>query len=133
MTERMIDHMSLSVADFPGMVAFYEAALAPLGITVLMRMGKDVTGHYELAGLGREKPFLWIAGAGKTEPRVHLAIRADDAGEVAAFHKAAIAAGGSDNGGPGLRPHYHPGYYAAFVTDPEGHNLEAVCHRGAEK
>jgi catechol 2,3-dioxygenase-like lactoylglutathione lyase family enzyme len=131
MTECIIDHTSLSVADFAGMLAFYEKALAPLGVKVLMRLGKDVTGSVEVAGLGREKPFLWIADAGKTEPRVHLAIRADNSAAVDAFFQAGIAAGGQDNGGPGLRPHYHPGYYGAFVIDPEGHNLEAVCHHGA--
>ncbi len=83
----------------------------------------------EVAGFGREKPFLWIADAGKTEPRMHLAIRAEDRAEVAAFYNAALAAGGKDNGAPGLRPHYHANYYGAFVIDPEGHNLEAVCHK----
>jgi catechol 2,3-dioxygenase-like lactoylglutathione lyase family enzyme len=131
MSECIIDHTSLSVADFAAMLAFYEMALAPLGVKVLMRFGKEVTGNVEVAGLGREKPFLWLADAGKTEPRVHLAIRADSNAEVDAFYQAGIAAGGRDNGGPGLRPHYHPGYYGAFVIDPEGHNLEAVCHHGA--
>jgi catechol 2,3-dioxygenase-like lactoylglutathione lyase family enzyme len=131
MSECIIDHTSLSVADFAAMLAFYEKALAPLGVKVLMRFGKEVTGNVEVAGLGREKPFLWLADAGKTEPRVHLAIRADSNAGVDAFYQAGIAAGGRDNGGPGLRPHYHPGYYGAFVIDPEGHNLEAVCHHGA--
>ena len=128
MSECIIDHMSLSVADFASMVAFYEKALAPLGVKVLMRLGKDVTSNVALAGFGREKPFLWIADGGKAEPHVHLAIRAESKAEVDAFFRAGIAAGGRDNGGPGLRPHYHPGYYGAFVIDPEGHNLEAVCH-----
>jgi catechol 2,3-dioxygenase-like lactoylglutathione lyase family enzyme len=128
MTERMIDHMSLSVADFAGMLAFYEQALGPLGIKAMMRLGKAETGGIDLAGLGREKPFLWIASAGKTEPRMHIAIRADNHAEVDAFYAAAMAAGGTDNGAPGPRPHYHANYYGAFVIDPEGHNLEAVCH-----
>ena len=132
MSECIIDHTSLSVADFAAMVEFYEKALAPLGVKTLMRFGKDVTGSVDLAGLGREKPFLWIADGGKTHPHMHLAIRADSNADVDAFYQAAIAAGGKDNGGPGLRPHYHPGYYGAFVFDPEGHNLEAVCHNGAE-
>jgi catechol 2,3-dioxygenase-like lactoylglutathione lyase family enzyme len=131
MSERMIDHMSLSVGDFAPMLEFYEKALAPLGIKAMMRFGKDVTGDYELAGLGREKPFLWIADAGRTTPRVHLAIRAETRNEVDAFYRAAVAAGGQDNGAPGLRPHYHPDYYGAFVLDPEGHNLEVVCHKAA--
>lgn len=132
MSECIIDHMSLSVADFAGMTAFYEKALAPLGITAMMRFGKDVTGDYNVAGLGREKPFLWIADAGKAEPHVHIAIRADSRAQVDAFHKAGMEAGGRDNGAPGLRPHYHADYYAAFIIDPEGHNLEAVCHKSEQ-
>jgi catechol 2,3-dioxygenase-like lactoylglutathione lyase family enzyme len=128
MSERIIDHMSLSVADFAAMSAFYEKALAPLGVKILMHIGKDVTGSFEGAGLGREKPFLWITDTGKTEPRMHLAIRAENHDEVDAFYKAALDAGGKDNGAPGLRPHYHENYYGAFVLDPEGHNIEAVCH-----
>jgi catechol 2,3-dioxygenase-like lactoylglutathione lyase family enzyme len=132
MSELIIDHTSLSVADFATMLAFYEQALGPLGVTTLMRFGKDVTGDFDVAGLGREKPFLWIADGGKTTPHVHLALRADDRAQVDAFHKAALAAGGTDNGGPGLRPHYHANYYAAFIIDPEGHNLEAVCHKAEQ-
>ena len=126
MSECIIDHVSLSVADFATMVAFYERALAPLGVKTLMRLGKDVTGYADLAGLGREKPFLWIADGGKAEPHIHLAMRADSHAEVDAFYQAALAAGGRDNGAPGLREHYHPNYYAAFVIDPDGHKLEAV-------
>jgi catechol 2,3-dioxygenase-like lactoylglutathione lyase family enzyme len=110
------------------MTAFYEKALGPLGVKIMMRLGKEVTGGFELAGLGREKPFLWIAGVGKTEPHMHIAIRADSHAEVRAFHEAALSAGGRDNGAPGPRPHYHANYYGAFIIDPEGHNLEAVCH-----
>lgn len=128
MTELIIDHTGLSVADFPGMVAFYEKALAPLGVTVLMQFSKEKTGSIDRAGLGREKPLLWIVGGGKATPSVHIAIRANSRAQVEAFHAAAMAAGGTDNGAPGLRPHYHPNYYGAFVLDPEGHNLEAVCH-----
>ena len=132
MSERMIDHMSLKVADFAAMVSFYEKALAPLGIAVMMRFGKDVTGAGEVVGLGREKPFLWLVEKGKTTPPTHIAIRAESRDEVDAFYKAAMAAGGQDNGAPGLRPHYHPNYYGSFVIDPEGHNLEAVCHKAVE-
>jgi catechol 2,3-dioxygenase-like lactoylglutathione lyase family enzyme len=91
MSECIIDHTSLSVADFAAMLAFYEKALAPLGVKVLMRFGREVTGNVEVAGLGREKPFLWLADAGKTEPRVHLAIRADSNAEVDAFYQAGSA------------------------------------------
>jgi predicted lactoylglutathione lyase len=97
-----------------------------------MRFGKDVTGDFDTAGLGREKPFLWIGGAGKTQPPMHIAIRAEDRAEVDAFYKAALVAGGTDNGAPGLSPHYHPNYYGAFIIDPEGHNLEAVCHKAVQ-
>jgi catechol 2,3-dioxygenase-like lactoylglutathione lyase family enzyme len=132
MSECIIDHMSLSVADFAEMLAFYEQALAPLGITTMMRFGKDITGNVDVAGLGREKPFLWIADGGKTTPHAHLAIRADSRAQVDAFHRAALAAGGTDNGAPGLRPHYHANYYGAFIIDPEGHNLEAVYHKSEQ-
>ncbi len=127
MSERIIDHISLNVADLAVMSAFYEKALAPLGVKIMMRFGKEVTGRFEIAGLGREKPFLWIAEVGKTEPRMHIALRADSHAEVDAFHKAAMAAGGKDNGGPGLRPQYSANYYGAFVLDPDGYNVEAVC------
>lgn len=132
MSECIIDHTGLSVADFPATLAFYEKALAPLGVTVMMRFGKEVTGDFAVAGLGREKPFLWLADAGKTTPRQHIAIRADSRAQVDAFHKAGMDAGGKDNGAPGLRPHYHADYYAAFIIDPEGHNLEAVCHKSEQ-
>jgi catechol 2,3-dioxygenase-like lactoylglutathione lyase family enzyme len=132
MSERMIDHMGLKVADLDAMISFYEKALAPFGIKVLMRVGKELTGVANAAGLGREKPFLWFSDMGQTTPPTHIAIRAENREEVDAFYKAAMAAGGQDNGAPGLRPHYHPNYYGAFVLDPEGHNLEAVCHKAVD-
>jgi catechol 2,3-dioxygenase-like lactoylglutathione lyase family enzyme len=125
-----VDHTSLSVSDFAKAKAFYVAALKPLGITVLMEFPKAVTGNVDVAGLGSNgKPFFWLADAGKTTPRVHLAFSADRRAEVDAFYKAAIAAGGKDNGPPGIRAMYHPTYYGAFVLDADGHNIEAVCHR----
>lgn len=124
-----IDHTSLSVSDFSAAKAFYTAALAPLGIGVVMEFPASVTGNVDVAGLGPEgRPFFWLANAGKTTPRVHLAFRAETRAQVDAFHKAALAAGGTDNGAPGLRPMYHPSYYGAFVLDPDGNNIEAVCH-----
>ena len=124
-----IDHSSLSVSNFAKAKAFYGAALAPLGITVLMEFAKAVTGNADVAGLGSNgKPFFWLADAGKTSPRIHLAFVADSRAQVDAFYTAAIAAGGKDNGAPGLRPMYHPNYYGAFVLDADGHNIEAVCH-----
>jgi catechol 2,3-dioxygenase-like lactoylglutathione lyase family enzyme len=125
-----IDHTSLSVSDFSAAKAFYAAALKPLGIAVLMEFPKAVTGSADIAGLGSNgKPFFWLAGAGKTTPRVHIAFAANSRAEVDAFYQAAIAAGGKDNGKPGIRAHYHPAYYGAFVLDADGHNVEAVCHR----
>jgi catechol 2,3-dioxygenase-like lactoylglutathione lyase family enzyme len=124
-----IDHSSLSVSNFAKAKAFYGAALAPLGITVLMEFAKAVTGNADVAGLGSNgKPFFWLADAGKTSPRIHLAFVADSRAQVDAFYNAALGAGGKDNGAPGLRPMYHPNYYGAFVLDADGHNIEAVCH-----
>jgi catechol 2,3-dioxygenase-like lactoylglutathione lyase family enzyme len=125
-----IDHTSLSVSDFAAAKAFYTAALKPLGISVLMEFPKAVTGNVDVAGLGSNgKPFFWLADAGKTTPRVHLAFAANSRAEVDAFYQAAIAAGGKDNGPPGIRAMYHPTYYGAFVLDADGHNVEAVCHK----
>ncbi len=124
-----VDHTSLSVSNFAKAKALYAAALQPLGITVLMEFPKAVTGNVDVAGLGSNgKPFFWLADAGKTSPRIHIAFVASTRAEVDAFYKAAIAAGGKDNGAPGLRPMYHPSYYGAFVLDADGHNVEAVCH-----
>jgi catechol 2,3-dioxygenase-like lactoylglutathione lyase family enzyme len=127
-----VDHTSLSVSDFAKAKAFYAAALKPLGISVLMEFPKAITGNFDIAGLGSNgKPFFWLADAGKTTPRVHIAFLAVSRAEVDAFYKAAIAAGGKDNGPPGPRPMYHPDYYCAFVIDADGHNVEAVCHAPA--
>jgi catechol 2,3-dioxygenase-like lactoylglutathione lyase family enzyme len=124
-----IDHIGLSVSDFAAAKAFYTAALAPLRVSVIMEFGADVTGDQPVAGLGADgKPFLWISGGGKTSPHTHVAIRAENRAQVDAFYAAAIAAGGKDNGGPGLREMYHPNYYGAFVLDADGHNIEACCH-----
>jgi catechol 2,3-dioxygenase-like lactoylglutathione lyase family enzyme len=124
-----IDHTSLSVSDFEAAKKFYTAALKPLRIGVIMEFPAEVTGSVNVAGLGADgKPFLWLADAGKTAPRVHLAFRAETRAQVDTFHAAALAAGATDNGAPGLRPMYHPNYYGAFVLDADGHNIEAVCH-----
>jgi predicted lactoylglutathione lyase len=124
-----IDHIGLSVSDFAAARAFYAAALRPLGITVQMEVSKEQTGSYEGAGFGADgKPFFWLGSGGKIRPGVHIAFAAKSRDEVDAFYKAAIAAGGKDNGPPGIRAHYHPNYYGAFVVDADGHNVEAVCH-----
>jgi catechol 2,3-dioxygenase-like lactoylglutathione lyase family enzyme len=124
-----IDHVGLSVSDMAAAKAFYAAALAPLRMSLLMEFPASVTGNADVAGFGADgKPFLWISGEGKTAPHTHVAFRAESRAQVDAFHAAALAAGGKDNGGPGLREMYHPNYYGAFVLDPDGHNIEAVCH-----
>lgn len=126
-----IDHMSLNVEDFDKARKFYAAALAPLRIKVLMEFPMD--NGTKIMGLGADgKPFLWIAGGQRSTPRVHIAFSAESRDQVDAFYAAAMAAGATDNGPPGLRPHYHKTYYAAFVLDPEGHNIEAVTHAPAK-
>ncbi len=125
----VIDHLGLQVSDYARGLRFYSLALAPLGIRVVMSVSKEETGSYEGSGLGRGgKPSFWISGGGHTEPRVHVAFVADTREAVDRFFEAALAAGGVDNGAPGIRAHYHPDYYGAFVLDPDGHNIEAVCH-----
>ncbi len=127
----MIDHMGIGVSDFDKSKAFYDAALAPLGIAVVMSVSAAETGNFAHAGYGEAgKPDFWIGGgrpAGE-KTHCHVAFVAKDRAMVRAFYAAAMAAGGVDNGGPGLRPHYHPNYYGAFVFDPDGNNIEAVCH-----
>jgi catechol 2,3-dioxygenase-like lactoylglutathione lyase family enzyme len=128
----MIDHTGLSVRDPVTSRAFYEAALAPLGYRVLAEVPVEFTGGITVLGLGvPPKPDFWIHEGPPQTPRVHIAFRADDRTTVEAFYRAAIAAGGKDNGAPGLRPHYHKDYYGAFVLDPDGHNIEACCHTPA--
>jgi catechol 2,3-dioxygenase-like lactoylglutathione lyase family enzyme len=117
----MIDHMGLLVADLDASVAFYTRALAPLGYQLMMR-GDQFAG-FGVAGT----PDFWIT-TGKPTDKLHIAFRAKGRAEVRAFHAAALAAGGKDNGPPGVREMYHPSYYGAFVHDPDGHNIEAVCH-----
>jgi catechol 2,3-dioxygenase-like lactoylglutathione lyase family enzyme len=127
----MIDHIGFPVSDYQRAKAFYARALAPLGYSLVMEVTQE-TGHDPAAGFGADgKPDFWIGGEGKLERPVHVAFVADDRPTVDAFHRAGVAAGGKDNGAPGLRPHYHPNYYGAFVLDPDGHNIEAVCHAPA--
>jgi catechol 2,3-dioxygenase-like lactoylglutathione lyase family enzyme len=128
MSVPILDHVGYPVSDYATSKAFYLATLAPLGIRLIMEIGKEVTGKDEHAGFGAGKPDFWI-GTGKTaNGGTHVAFVAKDRATVDAFYKAALAAGGSDNGPPGMRPHYHENYYAAFVLDPDGNNIEAVCH-----
>ena len=125
----MIDHISLNVSDPAVSRAFYVKALAPLGYEVAAEYG-PVVGLKAADAEGGPGADLWLAPAMDPAP-VHLALTAATAEQVDAFHTAALAAGGRDNGVPGERPHYPPGYYAAFVLDPDGNNLEVVCHDGA--
>jgi len=117
----MIDHIGVSVTDLEKSIAFYTKALAPLGYALIMKWE-------QFAGFGiAGKPDFWI-GKGAPKDAIHVAFRAGGRAQVRAFYEAAMAAGGTDNGAPGERPHYHEHYYGAFVRDPDGHNVEAVCH-----
>ncbi|WP_442677916.1 VOC family protein [Sphingomonas sp. ASY06-1R] len=129
----MIDHIGFAVQDAEVSRAFYAAALAPLGITLVMSATPDQTESGGTAhGFGSDgKPFLWVADKEKVGEGTHVALTARTRGEVDAFHAAALAAGAKDNGAPGLRPHYRPDYYAAFVRDPDGNNIEAVTFASA--
>jgi len=122
----VLDHVGVPVSDFGRSKRFYEEALSPLDYELIMEHSVYA------AGFGRSgKPDFWI-GQGEPGHAVHVAFAADDRATVDAFYEAAVAVGGRDNGGPGLRPEYHPSYYGAFVLDPDGNNIEAVCHRSAE-
>lgn len=126
----MIDHIGFPVSDYARAKAFYTAALAPLGYTLIMEVPAHVTGSgAAAAGFGKDgKPDFWIGGEGALAKPLHVAIAAETRAQVDAFYVAAMAAGGLDNGAPGLRTIYHPNYYGAFVRDADGHNIEAVCH-----
>lgn len=119
----MIDHLTLKVRDLAKAKAFYAAALAPLGYEVLMEFEG-------VLGMGADKtPDLWLAQDPENTRPTHLAFSALSRKAVEAFHAAALSAGAKDNGKPGIRKEYHPTYYAAFVLDENGHNVEAVTHR----
>ncbi len=123
----MLDHVVIRVSDFEQSKRFYAEALSSLGYDLLMEPSVSA------AGFGRQgKPEFWI-GQGDPGQPVHIAFAASDRARVDAFHEEALAAGGRNNGGPELRPKYHPSYYAAFVFDPDGNNIEAVCHKPAEE
>jgi catechol 2,3-dioxygenase-like lactoylglutathione lyase family enzyme len=119
----MFDHLGLGVTNLAQSKAFFLKALQPLGVAVAME------GPYGV-GMGQNrKPMLWLSETKERPAHLHLAFTAVSRRQVDEFYKAALAAGGKDNGAPGLRPHYHANYYAAFVIGPDGHNVEAVCHR----
>jgi catechol 2,3-dioxygenase-like lactoylglutathione lyase family enzyme len=126
---RMIDHTGLQVSDPKKSRRFYDGALAPLGYQVLMEVPLEYTGGRVVLGYGvSPKPDFWVAEGKPNDPKIHIAFRAKNRKQVDEFYQAALAAGGKDNGPPGPRPHYHQDYYGAFVLDPDGHNIEAVCH-----
>jgi catechol 2,3-dioxygenase-like lactoylglutathione lyase family enzyme len=126
----MIDHLGFAVADVRRAKAFYLSALEPLGIGLIMEVSAEQTGGGAHAGFGAgKKAFFWIGDGAKPKGGVHVAFTAQTRAEVEAFYRAGIAAGGKDNGAPGPRPHYHQHYYGAFVLDPDGNNIEAVCHK----
>lgn len=125
----MIDHLGIQAGDYLKSKAFYRTALAPLGYALLMELTAEQTGGYEGAGFGiPPKPDFWISRGAVQSAPLHIAFRAATRAEVDGFYSAAMSAGGRDNGKPGLRPHYHANYYGAFVLDPDGNNVEAVCH-----
>ncbi|MBS0367126.1 MAG: VOC family protein [Proteobacteria bacterium] len=125
----MLDHIGYSVSDLNRSKKFYLAAFKPLAITVLMEITAEQTGKDAHVGFGASgKAFFWIGTGTKPSKSVHVAFTASSRAQVDAFYKAAMAAGGTDNGAPGVRAHYHPDYYGAFVLDPDGNNIEAVCH-----
>jgi catechol 2,3-dioxygenase-like lactoylglutathione lyase family enzyme len=118
----MIDHIGIGVTDLDKSVAFYEKALAPLGYKLLKKYDGQAAGF----AVG-SMPDFWI-GVAPTPRKAHVAFRASGRAQVREFYAAAIAAGATDNGAPGPRPHYHEHYYGGFVLDPDGNNIEAVCH-----
>jgi catechol 2,3-dioxygenase-like lactoylglutathione lyase family enzyme len=134
----VIDHLGIGVADLARSTEFYLSALEPLGYGIVMEVSAAESGHGTALGFGvpggkpedfqSGKPSFWIGEGGALKPPIHVAFVARTREAVDAFHRAALAAGGKDNGAPGLRPHYHANYYAAFVLDPDGNNIEAVCH-----
>ena len=121
----MLDHVGFGVSDYARSKEIYGKALAPLGIALVLEP------IAEAAGFGKDgRPFFWIETRGPASPgAVHVAFTVEDRAAVDAFHAAALDAGGTDNGAPGVRETYHPHYYGAYVLDPDGNNIEAVCHR----
>jgi catechol 2,3-dioxygenase-like lactoylglutathione lyase family enzyme len=118
----MLDHIGIQVSDLGRSIDFYTKALAPLEYQLVMKWE-------QFAGFGVQgKPDFWIDGRKGPTDIIHVAFRATGRAIVRKFYEAAMAAGGRDNGPPGVRPHYHEHYYGAFVLDPDGHNIEAVCH-----
>ena len=128
----MLDHIGYRVRDIAVSQGFFQRALRPLGITELMSVSAEQSGSATFCGFGANgKAFFWISDGKTPTETVHVAFAAATRAQVDGFYAAALGAGGRDNGAPGLRPHYHPNYYGAFVLDPDGNNIEAVCHTPA--
>lgn len=124
----MIDHITFGVRDIERSIAFYDQAFASLGVNRIYDAPNGQSGGVKVSGYGDDRPWFWLAEENATTGVLHIALTAKNREAVDAFHAAALKAGGADNGAPGLRPHYHQNYYAAFVIDPDGHNIEAVFH-----
>ena len=125
----MIDHAGINVSDWEKAKTFYDAAFAAIGAKLVYMVPEEFTGGAKVGGYGRDKPDFWLNEAAERGPGRHYAFKANSRNEVDAFYAAALAAGGRSNGAPGIRAHDHPDYYGAFVFDPDGNNIEAVCHR----
>src|SRR5262249_16151719 len=123
----MLDHVSFLVTDIARSKAFYDAALEPLGIRVLFELTPEQSAGADFMGYGEQRPYFLLGAGEALKGRLHVAFAAKDRATLDAFYRAAMTAGGRDFGAPGLRPHYHADYYGAFVLDPDGHNIEAVC------
>jgi catechol 2,3-dioxygenase-like lactoylglutathione lyase family enzyme len=125
----MLDHVGFTVSDLNKSKIFYVSALQPLGVTLILEVTPEHSSGGSHAGFGApNKPFFWIGDDGEAGATVHVAFTSTTRAQVDSFYSAALSAGGTDNGAPGVRPHYHDNYYAAFVLDPDGNNIEAVCH-----
>ncbi len=124
----MIDHFGITVSNFDAAKAFYLAALAPIGVTWQATVPPEHTGGVKVGGMGQDRATFWLSEGEAHKPALHFAFAAASRADVDAFYDAAIAAGAKDNGKPGPRPQYHDAYYGAFVIDPDGNNVEAVCH-----
>jgi catechol 2,3-dioxygenase-like lactoylglutathione lyase family enzyme len=124
----MLDHIGFPVTDFAHSKAFYLRALEPLGFRLVLEVSLSVEDDDGYAGFGNDRPHFWVGSGKPLVGRLHVAFTAPNRAAVRDFYEAALAAGGRDNGAPGLRPHYHENYFAAFILDPDGHNIEAVNH-----
>jgi catechol 2,3-dioxygenase-like lactoylglutathione lyase family enzyme len=128
----MLDHVGFAVSDLERARKFYQQTLSPLGIMLIYDITVEQTDGEAYLGFGEDqKPYFWVGTGRRFGGNIHVAFLAETRDLVDRFHAAGLRAGGKDNGAPGLRPHYHKNYYGAFVLDPDGNNIEAVCHRPA--